>query len=55
MLPLHTPPKKRQHFRPKGQDMQAGQTVIKKQGGERSPPMHIGLLSSLALLKHYCL
>tara|TARA_R110001599_G_scaffold5266_2_gene26454 strand:+ start:7744 stop:8937 length:1194 start_codon:yes stop_codon:yes gene_type:complete len=41
------PPKKGDNIRPKGQDMQAGQTVIK--AGEKISPMHIGLLSSLGI------
>ncbi|WP_392386554.1 gephyrin-like molybdotransferase Glp [Marinomonas primoryensis] len=41
------PPKKGDNIRTKGQDMQAGQTVIK--AGEKISPMHIGLLSSLGI------
>jgi molybdopterin molybdotransferase len=41
------PPKKGDNIRAKGQDMQAGQTVIK--AGEKISPMHIGLLSSLGI------
>jgi len=41
------PPKKGDNIRPKGQDMQAGQTVVK--AGEKITPMHIGLLSSLGI------
>jgi molybdopterin molybdotransferase len=40
-------PVKNDNIRPKGQDIQAGQTVIK--AGEKLSPMHIGLLSSLGI------
>lgn len=40
-------PLKGDNIRPKGQDMQAGQTVIK--AGEKISPIHIGLLSSLGI------
>ena len=36
-----------ENIRPQGQDMQAGQTVIK--AGKKITPMHIGLLSSLGV------
>ncbi|ETI58425.1 molybdopterin molybdotransferase MoeA [Marinomonas profundimaris] len=42
-------PFKGDNIRPKGQDMQAGQTVVK--AGEKITPMHIGLLSSLGLTR----
>ena len=40
-------PKQGNNIRPKGQDIKAGQTVIK--AGEKITPMHIGLLSSLGI------
>ncbi len=40
-------PKQGNNIRPKGQDIKAGQTVIK--AGDKITPMHIGLLSSLGI------
>lgn len=44
---FNEPPAQGDNIRPKGQDMQKGQTVIK--AGEKITPMHIGLLSSLGV------
>ena len=41
------PPTSSDNIRPLGQDIQAGQTVIK--AGDKITPMHIGLLSSLGI------
>ncbi|ETX10744.1 molybdopterin biosynthesis protein MoeA [Marinomonas ushuaiensis DSM 15871] len=40
-------PTNRDNIRPKGQDIEAGQTVVK--AGQKITPMHIGLLSSLGI------
>lgn len=44
---FNEPPRQGDNIRPKGQDMQTGQTVA--QAGETLSPMHIGLLSSLGI------
>lgn len=46
-LAPNTSPKKGDNIRPQGQDIQTGQTVLKK--GTKITPMHIGLLSSLGI------
>ncbi|NLQ18173.1 molybdopterin molybdotransferase MoeA [Marinomonas sp. M1K-6] len=44
---FNEPPEQGDNIRPKGQDVQKGQTVIN--AGEKITPMHIGLLSSLGV------
>lgn len=44
---FNQPPTSKGHIRPKGQDIKAGQTVVK--AGQKLTPMHIGLLASLGM------